>query len=114
MPFDLDHDIGGALGEFFARQITQIVGLTQRVGDTLKSFRDERPSHERFSIGLPQHRLRRYGAIRKRDLFVACVPGPFVDVLEKVPVNGFQMVGVKLPRRTMTKLELKKTVDDVI
>jgi hypothetical protein len=42
------------------------------------------------------------------------MPSPFINVLEQVPMNGFQVRGVELPRGAMAEFELNKAIADVI
>ena len=111
---DRKQNIGGADGEFLAREAAQVAGVTQRGGDALKSIRDERPGREGLAVNLSQHRFRRHAAVRETHALVARVSGPLVHVLKQVMVNGFEVCGVEASGRAVSKLNLQKTIGDVI
>jgi len=76
--------------------------------DAIKLFRDLRALHERPAADFAENRLGSACSVRQEHPFIAGVPGPFINVLKKMPVNGFQVRGIEVPGWALPKLNLQK------
>lgn len=56
-------------------------------------------------IAFVDERLGREAAVRQADYFITCMPCPFIDVLEKVAVNGLEMFGVEVAAWTQARAD---------
>jgi hypothetical protein len=110
----LNHHSGGAMREFFAAKAPQIVFIAEFSGNAIQSAPDQRTIHERLAVRLAQDRLGGDDAMRQQHALVASSACPFVNILKKMAVNGFQMRSVKISLGTLTVLEFPKPISDVI
>jgi hypothetical protein len=63
----------------------------------------------RKSARFVHDRLARDGAVGKRDALVARMAGPFIDILEQVPMNGPEVIGVELAFAAMSQCNFSRT-----
>jgi len=88
------------------RKAFSIFGKLERSGDVRAG--DKIAATFALQLGFGRDR-----AVAKPYFFVPCVAGPFVDILEQVPVKSLQMLSVELQRWPMPRFDLNAPSGDI-